>query len=193
MLPVEPLTHPAPSQRATLARITSGRPKCHAALALALHHIVCPSRRRRARVSATGRSSVRDAVRLGRRASQRGCRTGRPRKSAAWSAPLSVGQPVNAAAEETAPALSDDGVTLYFNRNNNLPPDNHEDLYVTHRSSPQAPWADPVAVAAVNTFAFHERNATLSRDGLSLFFSSDRPGGVGGPGPLRLATGERER
>jgi peptidoglycan-associated lipoprotein len=32
----------------------------------------------------------------------------------------------------------------------------------------------------VNTPTFNERNATLSRDGLLLFFSSDRPGGFGG-------------
>jgi hypothetical protein len=104
-----------------------------------------------------------------------------------WAAPMNVGPPVNTAAEESAPAISDDGLSLYFNRNPNLPEDRDEDLYVSHRSRPSDPprtprseWGDPSALVTVNTPSFNERNATLSRDGLLLFFSSDRPGGFGG-------------
>jgi hypothetical protein len=99
---------------------------------------------------------------------------------AEWPAPMNLGPPLNTAAEESAPALSEDQLSLYFNRNRNLPDDNHEDLYVSRRSARQAAWGDPVPLSTVNTPVFHERNATLSRDGLVLFFSSDRPGGVGG-------------
>ena len=104
-----------------------------------------------------------------------------------WAAPVNLGPPVNTAAEESAPAISDDGLSLYFNRNPNLPGDSDEDLYVTHRPRPVQPprrprpeWGDPIPLVTVNTPAFNERNATLSRDGLILFFSSDRPGGFGG-------------
>jgi hypothetical protein len=97
-----------------------------------------------------------------------------------WPSPVNLGPTLNTAAEESAPALSDDGRSLYFNRNPNLPDDNDEDLYVSHRGGPHEEWGDPVPLATINTPAFHERNATLSRDGLLLFFSSSRPGGLGG-------------
>ena len=104
-----------------------------------------------------------------------------------WAAPTNLGPPVNTAGEESAPAISDDGLSLYFNRNPNLPGDADEDLYVSHRSRPKQPprrplseWGDPVPLVTVNTPTFHERNANLSRDGLLLFFSSDRLGGFGG-------------
>jgi hypothetical protein len=97
-----------------------------------------------------------------------------------WPSPVNLGPTLNTAAEESAPAISDDGRSLYFNRNPNLPDDNDEDLYVTHRAGPHAEWSDPVPLTTINTPDFHERNATLSRDGLLLFFSSSRPGGLGG-------------
>jgi WD40-like Beta Propeller Repeat len=97
-----------------------------------------------------------------------------------WSTPVNVGAPLNTAAEESAPAVSDDQLSLYFNRNRNLPGDNHEDLYVSRRGDRRAAWGEPVPLATINTPGFHERNATLSRDGLLLFFSSDRPDGFGG-------------
>jgi hypothetical protein len=41
-------------------------------------------------------------------------------------------------------------------------------------------WGDAIPVEALNTPTFHERNATVSRDGSLLFFSSNRePGGIG--------------
>jgi len=104
-----------------------------------------------------------------------------------WAAPVNLGPPINTAGEESAPAISDDGLSLYFNRNPNLPDDRDEDLYVSRRSRPAEPprnprsaWGDPIPLVTVNTPTFNERNATLSRDGLLLFFSSDRPGGFGG-------------
>ena len=96
-----------------------------------------------------------------------------------WSSPVNLGPPLSTTAEDSAPALSDDGRSLYFNRNPNLPGDNDEDLYVSRRSR-RGPWGDPVPLVTINTPTFNERNATLSRDMLTLFFSSDRPGGVGG-------------
>jgi hypothetical protein len=96
-----------------------------------------------------------------------------------WSSPVNMGPPLSTTAEDSAPALSDDGRSLYFNRNPNLPGDSDEDLYVSRRSR-RGPWGDPVPLVTINTPTFNERNATLSRDMLTLFFSSDRPGGVGG-------------
>jgi WD40-like Beta Propeller Repeat len=102
-----------------------------------------------------------------------------------WSPPVNLGVPLNTAAEESAPALSDDGASLYFNRNPNLDGDNDEDLYVSNRSREKdgprqwGPWGEPLPLESINTATSNERNATLSTDGLLMFFSSDRPGGSG--------------
>jgi hypothetical protein len=99
---------------------------------------------------------------------------------AEWASPVNLGPPLNTAGEESAPALSDDQLRLYFNRNPNLPDDNDEDLYVSRRDTRREGWGNPIPLLAINTPSFHERNAALSRDGLLLFFSSSRPGGFGG-------------
>ncbi len=43
------------------------------------------------------------------------------------------------------------------------------------------PWSAPVNLGpAINTTAYFEQGAAISKDGLSLYFHSDRPGGFGG-------------
>jgi WD40-like Beta Propeller Repeat len=96
-----------------------------------------------------------------------------------WSAPVNLNAPLNTDAEESAPAISDDGFSLYFNRNLTPASANGEDLYVSRRIR-RGSWQAPEALRTINTPDFAERNAALSRDGLLLFFSSNRPGGLGG-------------
>jgi WD40-like Beta Propeller Repeat len=92
-----------------------------------------------------------------------------------WSVPVNLGPRVNSWQEESGPAVSDDGRSLYFNRNPNLVGvDEDEDLFVAHRGGPHDEWGEPLPLATINTPTFHERNAALSRDGLLLFFSSNR-------------------
>jgi hypothetical protein len=99
-----------------------------------------------------------------------------------WSAPVNLGAPLNTVVEESAPAVSDDGRSLYFNRNLTPLNPNGEDLYVSHRDrrDRRGSWGGPAQLTTINTPDAAERNAALSRDGLLLFFSSNRPGGVGG-------------
>jgi hypothetical protein len=98
-----------------------------------------------------------------------------------WSAPVNLAT-LNTEFEESAPAVFDDGLSLYFNRNLTPTDPNGEDLYVSHRDrrGPSGSWKPPDPLETINTTDFAERNAALSRDGLLLFFSSNRPGGVGG-------------
>jgi Tol biopolymer transport system component len=94
-----------------------------------------------------------------------------------WSAPVSLGSPVNTSDEDSAPTVSADERSLYINRNVG----GQEDLFVSQRRNPHQPWGEAMPIAGLNTTDFHERNATLSRDGSLLFFSSNRePGGSGG-------------
>ena len=104
---------------------------------------------------------------------------------ASWSTPVTLGAPVNTQFEESAPAISSDQRSLYFNRNPNgrdptRPDKKDEDLYVANRTRPGARWNEPVALDSLNTQTFNERAAFISRDGTLLFFRSDRDGGFGG-------------
>jgi hypothetical protein len=115
-----------------------------------------------------------------------------------WVAPVNVGPPVNSSEEESGPAISEDGRSLYFNRNPNLAGvDADEDLFVAHREGPRKDWGVPVPLVTINTPTFHERNVAISPDGLLLFFSSNRnvddAGNAVGFGGLDLYTSRTER
>ena len=98
----------------------------------------------------------------------------------AWSPPVNLGTTVNTPYEESAPAISADGRSLYFNRNiNGARPRADEDrrghLRLATAATRSQPWGDAgELVEVLNTATFHERNVALSRDGSMLFFSSDR-------------------
>ena len=51
------------------------------------------------------------------------------------------------------------------------------------RLGPFGPWSRPVNLGPVVNSRFHERRCAISKDGLSLYITSDRPGGVNGPNP----------
>jgi WD40 repeat protein len=54
------------------------------------------------------------------------------------------------------------------------------DLWVSTRSNTHDPWSEPVNLGpTINTEA-DERGAALAEDGVTLYFSSNRPGGFGG-------------
>ena len=82
--------------------------------------------------------------------------------------------------EHYDPTLSDDGLTLIFVRGRARPSEG-ADLYIARRKSISDPWGEPVPLDGLNT-TNDEISPELSRDGLWLFFSSDRPDGEGGRG-----------
>ena len=89
-----------------------------------------------------------------------------------WSAPVNLGPVVNSAASENGPALSADGLSLYFGANN--------DIWVSQRATTSAAWGAPANVAPVNTTAV-DGLPSLSSDGHWMFLSSSRTGTIGGP------------
>src|SRR5262245_59250244 len=94
-----------------------------------------------------------------------------------WSEPVNLGPVVNSTGDDSAPAVSKNGLSLYFHstRPNGF---GENDIYVSQRTSEDEPWGEPVNLgSAVNTAAFESR-PTLSRDGHWLFFSSNRPEGL---------------
>jgi hypothetical protein len=71
---------------------------------------------------------------------------------------------------QSNPSLSDDGLTLYFERD-----DATDDLYVTHRDSRDAPWGAVTRLDAL-TSAAREGRMTTSADGMFAVFTSSRSG-----------------
>ena len=90
---------------------------------------------------------------------------------------------------EAAPAISKDGLTLYFVSNRpGVPPDafGDNDIYVARRESVDLPWDSPVNLGAkINTAAF-EGFPALSRNEHHLFFFR-APGTSGSPTGRRSA------
>lgn len=102
----------------------------------------------------------------------------RAQKYSNWSAPINLGPTVNSAFNDLAPAISKDGLSLYFtsSRAGGLGGD---DIYLSQRDSSDDPWSPPVNLGPVINTSFNERDPAFSRDGHLMFFVTDRPGGFG--------------
>jgi hypothetical protein len=97
-----------------------------------------------------------------------------------WSAPINLGPVVNSGFNDLAPALSKDGLSLYFQSNRPIGSTGGLDLWVSQRADVDTPWGPPINLGAVINTPFTEGGPVFSRDGHWLFFNSDRPGGAGG-------------
>jgi hypothetical protein len=90
----------------------------------------------------------------------------------AWPKPSPV-EGVNSSATDQQPALSKDGLSLYF-ASNRLGGEGSFDIWVAQREcSEGCPWSEPKPLAVVNG-SFLDASPTLSRDEHQLFFSSQR-------------------
>jgi WD40-like Beta Propeller Repeat len=93
----------------------------------------------------------------------------------------SVGPPsfvaeLNSATEDARPALRKDGLEVIFH--SRRPPSLGRDLWVSTRATVLDPWSSPIQLSTVNS-SDNDLQATLSDDGETLFFSSNRSGGLG--------------
>ena len=96
-----------------------------------------------------------------------------------WSPPVNLGTPVNTPGVNTsAPALSKDGLSLYFHSDG---PGGFggNDIWVSHRASREDAWGEPVNLGPTINTAANEDVPSFSRDGHTMYFNSDRPGGFG--------------
>lgn len=97
-----------------------------------------------------------------------------------WSTPVNLGPFINSAFSDQGPAISKDGLSLYFTSNRPGGLGGPFDMYVSQRASVDDPWGSPINLGPTVNTAFDEGNPALSRDGHFLFFQSKRPGGFGG-------------
>ena len=96
-----------------------------------------------------------------------------------WGEPVNLGSIVNSSTADIAPAISADGLELYFCEWGDPRPGGlGEDLWVTTRATKDDEWGEPVNLTTVNSSAY-EFTPEISSDGLELYFESDRPGGYG--------------
>jgi len=95
-----------------------------------------------------------------------------------WSTPVNLGSVVNSTFGDTNPALSPDGLSLYFD-SNRPGGSGGRDLWVSQRATSTAPWGAPVNLGTTVNSSSDDANPALSSDGHWLFFVSPRPGGFG--------------
>ncbi len=96
-----------------------------------------------------------------------------------WSAPANLGPTINSAGTDGCPFISKHDLSLYFasNRPGTL---GGLDIWVSERGSVDDPWGPPQNLGLNINAASNELCPTLTIDGHSLYFVSDRPGGCGG-------------
>jgi hypothetical protein len=98
-----------------------------------------------------------------------------------WGPAINLGPAVNSPKthDEACPSISADGLELFFSAvawGSNPAGFGKSDLWVTRRATPDDPWSEPENLGpTVNTINV-ECEPSISADGLSLYFSSDRGG-----------------
>jgi hypothetical protein len=127
-------------------------------------------------------ASVPAATRGNGKKLQGDCTAGKPY---CYETPVHLDGPVNTAAFEGGPALSADGLELYFvsAREGALGGPGDQDIYVSRRSSVNDAWGEPERVPPPVSSAFFDITPRISLDGLDLYFGSNRPGPFSPPWP----------
>jgi len=95
-----------------------------------------------------------------------------------WTAAENLGSTINSSWDDSGPALSKDGLSLYFTSTRPGGFGN-EDIWVAHRVSTDDVWGPPANLGAAINTADNDRVPAFSRDGHWMFFGSTRPGGLG--------------
>jgi Tol biopolymer transport system component len=95
-----------------------------------------------------------------------------------WTAPTNFGSTINSAFNDQHPAITPDGLSLYF-VSDRPGGSGGFDLWVAERVSTDSPWETPQNLGAIVNSAATEFAPNFSSDGHYLFFGSDRPGGCG--------------
>src|SRR5438270_4994380 len=95
-----------------------------------------------------------------------------------WSVPENLGAVVNSTSNEQHPALSPDGLSLYFSSDRPGGAGGF-DLWVSHRVNTTSAWQNPVTITGLNGSS-SEFAPAFDPSGQWLFFGSERDGGCGG-------------
>jgi Tol biopolymer transport system component len=111
--------------------------------------------------------------------------TERPTTHDSWGPALNAGSPINTAATDAIPWITQDGRELYFI---SFRPGGYgaADIYVTRRPTKDDPWGEVLNLGPTVNTSYSEQRISLSPDGLLLVFCDftepsnvPRPGGYG--------------
>jgi hypothetical protein len=109
--------------------------------------------------------------------------TSRATKNDPWGSPVNLGATVNSSLEECFPDISADSRMLFFSDHMGGPwrPGGYggQDLWVTTRATTNDPWGEPMNLGPVINSSARDLSPNISADGSTLYFGSDRPGGIG--------------
>jgi hypothetical protein len=110
------------------------------------------------------------------------CSAGKP---FCYDTPIHLDNPINTLGFEGGPSLSSDGLELYFvsDRPGALGGPGDQDIYIVRRHSVNSAWGEPARVPPPVSSSFFDITPTVSLDGLSLYFASNRPGPFSSPWP----------
>ena len=105
--------------------------------------------------------------------------TTRPTVSDPWGEPIFLGPNINSSAWEQDPAISADGLALFFC--STRPPGDwyDEGIWVAARATVSDPWGEPVRLVSPVGIEGREESPVISTDGMVLYFDSNWPGGSG--------------
>jgi len=110
--------------------------------------------------------------------------TKRANKDDPWGEPANLGSPVNSSASEVYPFVSPNGLLLFFSDVINGPMRSggfgDVDMWMATRASVNDSWGIPVNMGPMVNTSSIDSSPRISPDGSMLYFSSERPGGLGG-------------
>lgn len=86
--------------------------------------------------------------------------------------------PPNSSYTDANPDISYDGLTLFFNSTRPGGSGDH-DIWVSTRATINDPWGEPNNLGSIVNSPDYDGQPCISRDGLSLYLTSQRPGGSG--------------
>jgi len=101
----------------------------------------------------------------------------RTNSTAPWEPASNLGAPVNTANYDVFPCLSTDGLLLFFMSDRANPGTGN--AWVAKRSTTTSPFGTPVRIGAIAELTVRARPHAISADGTTLYFGSDRAGGLG--------------
>lgn len=98
------------------------------------------------------------------------------RKNDKWEKPRNIGKNINTKYHEASIALSPDGTQLFIYQD-----ENNGDIYVSElKDREKNDWGKPQKLGDPINTKHREPSVSISEDGNTLYFSSNRPGGFGG-------------
>ncbi|MCG8450803.1 MAG: hypothetical protein MI725_14640, partial [Pirellulales bacterium] len=95
-----------------------------------------------------------------------------------WGTPKILGLNVNSGAYDGSASMTDDGLTLVFD---SFKKGGHgdSDIYISHRETKDSPWPKAANLGPTVNSKHGEWSSTVTPDGLEIYYSTVRPGGVG--------------